>query len=452
MLFTTNILCMDIKLSLGKKINENSNLYPASITINEPIINDDVPIDLVCLFDISPAMDLFNLKKTLNFIIDTLNYNDRLYLASFDGKTATPILDMKEKEMLEMTEENKVKLKSEVILLDLKEKIDIQFKQLNTILRNFFKGFSKDEKNEKRVQSIIFISAGKNNEKQKEAYLYILSGISKNITLNIFAFNIQSNGKDLLEMAERMDGSFYYINNYETAEKSVLNIIGGLRKIKYKNCNINIRSNYKIQTLYGVDHMSSGQIDNNNKSNNNKKDNNNSININIRQFISGKDYTYVFLVDLQNNIKYGERVLYATVSYDDFINNKSDEANNFLNYYFSTNFFNLNKDEYCRVLAMEIINNFARDFNRIEKDKKNNLKDKLNEEYINIIKDCNNSLDNHISEIINKILDNMDISSINNWIYGVISEGYLKKGGTNLWYSNSYQIDLINKYIYNKKN
>ena len=46
------------------------------------------------------------------------------------------------------------------------------------------------------------------------------------------------------------------------------------------------------------------------------------------------------------------------------------------------------------------------------------------------------------------LLYDKHIRYYNNFIYGVISEGILKRNGINLWYSNEYQYKLINDYIY----
>ena len=102
-IFAYSIKCMDIKLSLGSKLNDN-NTYPVIITLKEPLISQINNIDLFCVYDISGSMygnRTYILKGALNEIIDNLNKNDRLSLISFSTLAKTEL------ELTEMTKTNK---------------------------------------------------------------------------------------------------------------------------------------------------------------------------------------------------------------------------------------------------------------------------------------------------------------------------------------------------------
>jgi uncharacterized protein with von Willebrand factor type A (vWA) domain len=97
LLYIGFIGCMDLRLSLGVKLEQNHNYYPVVVTLKEPLIYQVNHIDLFLVYDISGSMSgerADNLKNALKLVIDALDSKDRLSLIPF-GTNAQTILDMK---------------------------------------------------------------------------------------------------------------------------------------------------------------------------------------------------------------------------------------------------------------------------------------------------------------------------------------------------------------------
>jgi hypothetical protein len=151
--------------------------------------------------------------------------------------------------------------------------------------------------------------------------------------------------------------------------------------------------------------------------------------------------TYVLLVNLTSNINIGQRILNVYVDFTDF-NGRHYSTYNYLLFYQAVGCFNCYKEEYCRVLAMDLID-------------RNVLSSSINNAFqteVNKIRSlCGEDLNHNISVSLNKISDYLSKNNrtgIIIYMYGVLSEGFLKRNGMNVWYSNEYQYDLINNYLY----
>lgn len=87
-----SVKCIDIKLSLGKELENSAGTYPLIVTLKEPLMAESNAIDLFCVIDLSGSMKgarLKNVQDALNKIIDALYKNDRLSLISFGDKGHT---------------------------------------------------------------------------------------------------------------------------------------------------------------------------------------------------------------------------------------------------------------------------------------------------------------------------------------------------------------------------
>ena len=384
-LFTSKIVCIDINLSLGKKVGKE-NTYPVTITLSEPLLKSTAPIDLFCIFDSSSKMDEFNLKRTLNFILDSLDNNDKLYLIksySIKGNAKYHPIST-----ITITNESKINARRLIEDIELDGNINIYFETINQILQYFI----IPKTNESRITSVIFISAKKNSD-MNEAY--IKSHITNfKHTINTFGLNFESNGKSLLELSELKYGRFYSINNFEKAKKAVLEIINDVKSIKYNLVNVKIvlDNKHQIKTIYGYNHLSKYTLVKNN------------ITFQINHFMTGKNYSYVFLVKLKDDIQYGESILYSTVNFG------KDTRTDYLKYYNSVNYFDFQKNEFCRVRAIEAIDRYLNNkYNKFQ----------FNKTSSRIIEDCNSELNKKLFNAINRILDSNEKY---NWMYEIISE------------------------------
>ena len=221
-----------------------------------------------------------------------------------------------------------------------------------------------------------------------------------------------------MEFSDYRDGSFYYINDLEKMNHYVLNIIGGLRTTSYKNFNVNITSSFPIDKFYEFEKLS----------NTTYKKNTKQTLFNILQFIAGHEYTYVLELQLPENIKVDDNILNITVNYTDFCGN-TYKVNKTINYNYGC--IKCYRKEYCRILAVEA------------------LEKALSQQYQRQIlfdevkTKCGDDLDKDIS----KAFDEIPSESGKPYIYGIISEISLKRGGINLSYSNKYQNELIDNYL-----
>ena len=423
-IFAYSIKCMDIKLSLGSKLNEN-NTYPVIITLKEPLISQINNIDLFCVYDTSGSMignRTFYLKKALNLIIDTLNKNDRLSLIPFSTYSKTELV------LTEMNKSNKKTAKE--IVNNIRASGATNF---NAAIDEFFKGIQNYTKlNDGRIKSIIFFTDGEptSAEKNSTKYLYNLLKTTNqkyDFTINTIGIGSYIASYLLMDFSDKRDGAFYSVNetNYYMMEYYVLNIIGAMRTTSFNFVNMKIESNYEIVKIFGNNHLFNYSLIDSKI-----------INNEVLQFISGKEYTYVIEVKLPDKIERGEKILNFNVVYTDVFG-KIYQASNSLTFDPSIINPNLYREEYCRVWALELIENSII------------ISQSLKEVVSEIKKECGNDLNKNISLILDEILlYDKNIRYYNSFIYGVISEGILKRNGINLWYSNEYQYKLINDYIY----
>jgi hypothetical protein len=194
-----------------------------------------------------------------------------------------------------------------------------------------------------------------------------------------------------------------------------------------------MKSKYSIEKIYGENHLSNYELSDDQKTLTNT----------VFQFITGKDYNYVLLVNIPDNVRVGNKIFTIKVKFYDFKGN-SYKTSNYLLFYRAIGCFNCYKEELCRVRAMEALEYYGVKF------------DKTNfEAEVKKIKNyCEDDLNKNISKALNKVSDLLlNTSNQNlklNYMYGVISEGFLKRNGMNIWYSNEYQYELINDFLYHE--
>ena len=432
-IFFASIKCMDVRLSLGKKLKEN-NLYPLVVTLREPLIYEINNIDLFLIYDVSGSMDAVktkNLKEALTLVINALTSEDRLCLIPFATNSKAVLT------LTYMDSENKKYAKSQVNSMSIGggTSFTAGINELKYQLNNAYL-----KKNSGRVLSVIFLTDGGSNEiysnPPKSASSIFEETFRSNIslydlTVSTFGFSSDSFASDLVGFADYRDGGYYAINSLEKIKDYVLNVIGAMRTTSYKFVRMEMKSKFPIEKFYGKDHLSNGTISTDKKT----------INNTILQFITGKDYNYVFLVNISDNINVGDKIFTIDVKFSDFKGN-SYKTSNYLLFYQAIGCFNCYREELCRVRAMEAIENEIKSSN-------------LNtfETAIKNIKDyCEDDLNKNISKALDIALNYSRYkgAGYQNYMYGVISEGYLKRNGMNIWYSNEYQYELINDFLYHQ--
>ena len=114
------------------------------------------------------------------------------------------------------------------------------------------------------------------------------------------------------ELAKVKGGSYLAINDISNVQDFYLKMYGSLSTICNVNLNIAIQSNFIINKVYGMEEMYRYSL-------HNKTDTNNKIlsslfNTILIQAVYGKQYSFVVLVDIPQDIPMGTEVLNATVS------------------------------------------------------------------------------------------------------------------------------------------
>ena len=430
-IFFGSIKCMDIKLSLGTKLKQ-FNQYPLIVTLKEPLIYEINNIDLFLVYDISGSMYYYQrgiyLKEALNLVIDALKSKDRLSLIQFDSKAQTVF------NMQFMNSKNKIYAREIVNDTIIDELGGTRFSEAILELVKGIKAIDSN-KNKGRVMSVIFLTDGESGEKCRDILKEQLGDdINKyDFTVNTFGFSHESNSSELVDFSDSRDGAFYAINtdNLGMTKDYVLNVIGAMRTTSYKFVRMDIKSKYNVDKVYGESHLSNYTISDDKKI----------ITNSIYQFITGKEYSYVFLVNIPDSVKIGEKIFTVNVKFYDFKGN-SYKASNYLLFYRAKGCFNCYREEYCRVFAMETIENNILQNADLFKENMEKVKDF-----------CGDDLNKNISKALDNILKfKLNTTSVGgeNYMYGVVSEGLLKRGGMNIWYSNEYQYELINDFLYNK--
>ena len=151
-----------------------------------------------------------------------------------------------------------------------------------------------------------------------------------------------------MEFSDKRDGAFYSVDEnigLLDIRNYVLNIIGAMRTTSFHFVNMKIESNYEIVKIFGNNHLSNYSLIDNKI-----------INNEVLQFISGKEYTYVIEVNLPDKIEKGEKILNFNVNFTDVFG-KINQASDYLKFDPSIESSNLYREEYCRVWALELIEN-----------------------------------------------------------------------------------------------
>ena len=429
LLYIGFIECMDLRLSLGVKLEHNHNYYPVVVTLKEPLIYQVNHIDLFLVYDISGSMAgdrAENLKSALKLVIDALDSKDRLSLIPF-GTNAQTILDMKY-----MNSENKNYAHN---LVD-KQSIGGGTYFVYAI-RELVKGIKsvRKDKDSGRVQSVIFLTDGEDLQGRygRELLIQELGQERSNydFTVSTFGFSSESKADTLVQFSDSRDGGYYSIKNLIKVKDYVLNVIGGMRTTSYRFVRFVVKSKFSIEKVYGQSHLSNCTISPDKKTMENT----------IFQFITGRDYNYVLLLNIPNNINIGDKILTVDAQFYDF-HGYSYKTSNYLLFYHAIGCFNCYKEEYCRVWSMEAIEKVisSRNAQTLQND-------------INQIRNyCDDYLNKNISDSLDQTLSYIkDFKNENlNYMYGVISEGFLRRDGMNIWYSNEYQNELMNDFLYQR--
>ena len=357
-LFISKILGLDIELSLGQKINSK---YPVILTMKDDFQeNIDNRIDLICIYDYF-INNKQKLLETLSLIYDYLKNNDSLSLIEFTDRA-----DIILKKEIINNNKNDILNKINNKLAPYSYKY-IDYEDPLKKLVNILSEQNNNSPDNKIVQTVFFINYQCQSNKNLAEILKNLLG-KNNFDFSLYFFSLDlekcnSNKNEFIKLSDSRDGAFFAFNNDDDLKEYFIDIINDLRRVNYRLINISINSNYPITQFYGGSHKNISISDENRKSN--------VFSFSQLQLISNKEYNFVLEVELDDDIKIGDRILYANIEYT-YLGSKNNSLN-ILKYYNAINYFFYNKEEYCKtrlIDACEIyLINYFRDLPPLRKSK-----------------------------------------------------------------------------------
>ena len=433
-------LSIDISILNGEKL---FNKYTPIIVnlLSKDTSKQTSNVDLICVIDISGSMTgekILLVKESLKKLISLMTDKDRISIVLFNHQSFK-ILDL-----TYTTSENKIDIKNKInnikagggtiIISGLTTAIDIlKLDQLK----------NKDNKDYKnRIPAIILLSDGNDNNMDDNQLSQSFKEISRNLnlffTVHTFGYGNDHDPKIMTKLAKIRDGSFYYVSEYNKVQDYFINVLGGCMSVISNYVKVNVNSIFPLKKVFGEEELYSYNL----------KDNH--FDTEILQFISGKEYTYVFEVDLPENIHDGDKIFDVEVVYIDN-NGKEIKENKDFYYQGKLEVLILEKanEEYVRSMTFETMKNA---YNLRENNKGDDARKVLNDMkdfYVNNLKKKKKiktkKLDDYIGEFDSslKINDESFDSSVAATMMGSIREGQRKMGGQKLSFSNTLQKELM---------
>ena len=435
---------VEISIYKGDKLlNENTPfvvnlLAPESKEQTEKKVN----ADLICVIDISGSMSggkIHLVRESLKVLIDMMDPKDRIALVLFSSD-AQLYYDLNN-----LTSENKSKLKNLInninasggtnIASGLQIAVDILKKEKN-----------ETTKEAGRSSSVLLLSDGQDNylndEQLGEKLKSFTKGEGLSFTLNTFGYGYDHDPKIMNKLASLRDGSFFLVEDYNKVGEYFVAVLGGCISAISKNCELNIKllnNDCKIAKIFGKNNLYSYEL----------KDN--SFSTKMLQFISGKEYTYVFEIKMdESKIKPGDNLFEVSFKYEDI--NDQITKTVMSNYKYEIKDLNFAKanEEYIRSYVYDVLEEAIklRESYKYEEGKKilKDLKDWIKANYKGDNKDYLNDI-----EKSEKMFDMNDINSNRNFIFAncQVRQMQNKRMGSNNMYMNSCQAILQNNYQMN---
>ena len=432
---------VEISIYKGDKLlNENTPfvvnlLAPESKEQTEKKVN----ADLICVIDISGSMSggkIHLVRESLKVLIDMMDPKDRIALVLFSSD-AQLYYDLNY-----LTSENKSKLKNLINNINASGGTNIA-SGLQIAVDILKKVKNETTKEAGRSSSVLLLSDGQDNylndEQLGEKLKSFTKGEGLSFTLNTFGYGYDHDPKIMNKLASLRDGSFFLVEDYNKVGEYFVAVLGGCISAISKNCELNIKllnNDCKIAKIFGKNNLYSYEL----------KDN--SFSTKMLQFISGKEYTYVFEIKMdESKIKPGDNLFEVSFKYEDI--NDQITKTVMSNYKYEIKDLNFAKanEEYIRSYVYDVLEEAIklRESYKYEEGKKilKDLKDWIKANYKGDNKDYLNDI-----EKSEKMFDMNDINSNRNFIFAncQVRQMQNKRMGSNNMYMNNCQAILQNNY------
>ena len=318
--------------------NQDSNEINISVIKGEKLFNENTPIvinvsspqpksdekkcnaDLICVIDISGSMsgEKINLvRESLKILVEMMDKNDRLALVLFDNN-ASILYDLEY-----MSEKAKKEVTKKIGTIDANGGTNILsgLEKAIEILKK-----EKEKTNDNRVASVILLSDGQDNYcddiQLADSLKKLTKGLNLSFTLNTFGYGYDHDPKIMNKLANLRDGSFFLVEDYKTVAENFVTVLGGCVSVISKKAELNVKilnKDCKIEKIFGADSFYSHEL---------KPD---FFKTTMLQFICGKEYTFVFEVNIDDkNIQIDEPLLSVDFIYEDLNQNNKEVKQNYI--------------------------------------------------------------------------------------------------------------------------
>ena len=281
--------------------DQTGDLTPLVVSLSCPDKNEKVTgVDLICIVDVSGSMYGTNIKlvkESLTYLVNLMNEQDNFALVTFSSSSYVKI------PLTKMTSENKKSINYKIDQLDAYGGTNI-YSELEIGLSLINDSYLSGE----RAASMILLSDGEDNYDfsiNKFKNLISVEGKSNYaFTLHSFGYGDYHDSYLMNEISKIRDGSYFYIQRLVDVQDAYVKIYGALSTVCSVNLILNIKSNYRIEKVYGMEDMYEASLINNNLV----------FKVKLIQVIYGKKYNFVVLVEIPKYIKMGTQVLNTTAS------------------------------------------------------------------------------------------------------------------------------------------
>ena len=299
--FAFNDLALDI-LRAKSFSDQTGSLTPLVVSLSSEDIMDKVKgVDLICIVDVSGSMygsPIQLVRDSLKYLVNLMNEQDNVAIVLFSSN-ANVLYDF-----TQMTESNKQRLISSINGLNASGGTNI-YDALEIALGLLKSNYETGD----RIASMILLSDGGDNyygaEELSSLFKQLLTTTGKDsyaFTLHTFGFGDYHDYQLMKQLATIKGGRYFSISRLLDVNDAYLQIYGGLSTVRNVNLELEIKSNFNIDNVFGMEDMYNSSLSNN------------IFKTTLIQVIYGMRYSFLVFVDVPESTTRGTEVLRATVS------------------------------------------------------------------------------------------------------------------------------------------
>ena len=338
---------LNISILQSQKLFNKNTAFVISLSSQDKMERES-DVDLLCVIDISGSMKgnkLNKIKLSLKTIISFMTPKDRLCIILFNDNAKIYL------NLAFMTDETKKQYLEKIEKITAKGGTNIL-----SGLKKAFEILIDDKKNENnnepmeemRVKTVILLSDGYDNDYDTEEIVDEVKKITKgqnlSFTLHTFGYGDDYDSKLMSKLALIRDGTFNAVEDVDKIQEYFVNALGGCMSTIYQELKIKInmlKESYKIKNVFGKDKLFQFELNNNM----------NNFSFSNLQIISGKEYTYVFEVELPDIIQMNENIFEV-----EFIADNNETFKEICKYKIVGGAFSIADEEYLKNRLYDTLN------------------------------------------------------------------------------------------------